>query len=238
MSVERGSVLVRAASAPGGMQRLRAGDEIVVPLEQASAPPETAEEPERASADPSTLTPTDSSTGPSDVPRTETEAPPAMPVIMDPLEDEAGADREIGADREVGAEPERERGPDPGETPPPAPTLRDADVLRRAGRLEEAATLLAALAADPAASDRAVAAFSLGRLEIDRRGRPREAAEAFERAIALGLREPLLEDARARRVQALGRFDRQAAQAAAVEYMAHHPRGRWRGEVEQWAAAP
>jgi transmembrane sensor len=132
----------------------------------------------------------------------------------------------------------------PEATPAPAVAtaqdrLRDADRLRAAGQLEDAARVLSSIADDPSAgSERALAAFTLGRLELDRRGRPREAADAFARAIELGLRAPLLEDARARRVQALSRIDREAARRAADDYLAHHPDGRWRTEIEAWIATP
>ena len=113
------------------------------------------------------------------------------------------------------------------------------DALRAQGRLDEAATLLAAIADDPTAGNqRALAAFTLARLEIDRRHHPVEAAAAFERAIELGLRAPLLEDARARRVEALSLAgDLAAARVAAETYLTHHPEGRWRTEVERWSAA-
>ena len=136
--------------------------------------------------------------------------------------------------------------PPPAPEPTPAPAiptaqdrLRDADRLRAAGQLEDAAQLLSAIVEDPSAgSERALAAFTLGRLELDRRARPQQAADAFGRAIDLGLRPPLLEDARARRVQALARVDREAARRAADDYLAHHPEGRWRTEIEAWIEGP
>jgi hypothetical protein len=131
--------------------------------------------------------------------------------------------------------PSRARHPEPPQPPEPTPApaiptaqdrLRDADRLRAAGQLEDAAQLLSSIVEDPSAgSERALAAFTLGRLELDRRARPREAADAFGRAIDLGLRAPLLEDARARRVQALARVDREAARRAADDLPRTSPRG-------------
>jgi len=119
-----------------------------------------------------------------------------------------------------------------------APRLRDVDALRAAGRIDEAVTLLDAISNDPTAGrERALAAFTRARLELDRRGRPSDAAAAFDRAIALGLREPLREDAEARRVEALARAsDTDGARRAADDYRAHHPNGRWLADVERWSA--
>jgi transmembrane sensor len=118
----------------------------------------------------------------------------------------------------------------------PRPRITDADALRSSGRLAEAADVLAQIAADPDdARDGAIAAFTWGRLELDRLDRPARAARAFERAIALGLPPSLLEDARAARVQAYSRVpDARAARRAAAEYREHHPTGRWRPEVDRW----
>jgi transmembrane sensor len=123
---------------------------------------------------------------------------------------------------------------------PPAPRLRDVDALRAAGRIDDAIAMLETIEQDAGAgSERALAAFTRGRLELDRRDHPRDAADAFEHAIALGLRAPLVEDARARRVEALARAgDGAAAREAAQDYTEHHPNGRWQADVERWLASP
>jgi transmembrane sensor len=125
-------------------------------------------------------------------------------------------------------------------TAPPRRTLAEADELRRAGRIEEARAVLRAISRDRrAGADAALAAFTLGRLEHEQLHDPRAAAAAFGRAIALGLPEPLVEDARARRAQSLAAIgDRAALEAAVRDYLAHHATGRRRAEVERWLEAP
>lgn len=217
VSVDRGSVLVRGPTAPDGMRRLGAGESLAVP---------TGEGPVAAVA-PEDLEP---------IPGPVVEQPSAP--VHEPREELASP----GRDEDV-AEPAIEPVTETGRaraTEPPAARLRDADALRAAGRLDEAALLLERIADDPTAGDeRALAAFTRARIELDRRHRPVDAAAAFAQAIALGLREPLLEDARARRVEALARTsDHAATRAAAAEYLALHPDGRWRSEVERWSTAP
>ncbi len=229
VSVTRGTVLVRGPTAPGGMQRLHAGDRIVVPFD---APPTSTTAalvtpeatPTQAPAidaptsliEPASIARTASARGTtarSEDPETSTTSPEVVSTEIAPV----------------------------AETPEIQPALarmREADSLRRAGRLDEAVALLGAIVEDTSADDRALAAFTLGRLELDRRQHPREAAAAFSRAIELGIRAPLLEDARARRVQALSRFDHAAAETAAQDYDTHHPEGRWHDEVHAWSHAP
>lgn len=111
-----------------------------------------------------------------------------------------------------------------------------ADQARLGGRPEEAARLLEeamARAGDPAAG---VAAFTLGRLELDVLSRPARAASAFTRALALPLPPRLREDAAARRVDAhAAAGDRDAARAAAAEYLARYPEGRHAARVRSAA---
>ncbi|MFO0712707.1 MAG: FecR family protein [Sandaracinus sp.] len=224
VSVSRGSVLVRGPTAPGGMQRLHAGDSIVLPMDDESA---IAEAPHAQVHD--------DLVGPEVRHAEEPISEPAPPPTTTGEEATSSSARPTRPS-DARTEPELEAAPS---APSAQARLREADTLRGAGRLDEAIMLLASIADDPSAgADRALAAFTLGRIELDRRGHPREAADAFERAIALGLREPLLEDARARRVQALARVDHDAAGRAADDYLAHHPEGRWRAEVEAWAHTP
>jgi len=126
------------------------------------------------------------------------------------------------------------------EQAPMAPRMRDVDALRAEGRIDDAIALLETIGNDPSAGrERPLAAFTRGRLELDRRDRPMEAAAAFAQAIELGLREPLLEDAQARRVEAFARAsDVAAAREAADVYRHEHPEGRWSAEVERWSPAP
>jgi transmembrane sensor len=225
VSVERGSVLVRGPTAPGGMRRLAAGESISVstgerPLVTAAV--EEATEEEVSPAHP-----------------IETSEPPARESVAAaeaaaPLR--ASHEAPVSAPEAVREEEEEEQATVArGEA-----RLRDADALRAEGRLDEAIAMLQTIADDTTAgNERALAAFTLARLELDRRHHPVEAAAAFTHAIDLGLREPLLEDARARRVEALARAsDVAGARLAADTYLSHHPSGRWRSEVERWCATP
>lgn len=133
------------------------------------------------------------------------------------------------------AEPPQARRP-----PPDAEALMvRADEARRAGDLEQASVLLeraAARNADPAAG---VAAFTLGRLELDSRHRPDRAARAFARALSLTLPARMREDASARLVEAHRRTgDAAAADRAARAYLADYPEGRHAARVREALADP
>lgn len=102
-----------------------------------------------------------------------------------------------------------------------------ADEARREGRDQEAAAILeraSALRGDPAAG---LAAFTLGRLELDALRRPARAARAFSLALDLRLPPRLREDAAARLVEAhVAAGDTRAAAAAADAYLRDYPNGR------------
>jgi len=109
-----------------------------------------------------------------------------------------------------------------------------ADVARLSGHPAEAVGPLERILSDFAHDPQApLAAFALGRLELDGLARPRAAAAAFERALGLGVPRSLREDVRARLVEAHARAgDAGAARAAASEYLREFPSGRYRAEVE------
>jgi transmembrane sensor len=120
-----------------------------------------------------------------------------------------------------------------------ADLLALADVARLSGHPREAVAplerILSRFASDPQAP---LAAFALGRLELDALDQPRKAAAALERALALGVPRSLKEDVRARLVEAYGRAgDRTAARAAARAYLREFPDGRERAEMETQAAS-
>ena len=114
-----------------------------------------------------------------------------------------------------------------------------ADVARLSGHPAEAVAPLERILADFALDPQApLAAFALGRLELDALARPRAAAVAFGRALALGVPRSLREDVRARLVEAHARAgDEAAAGAAAEAYLREFPTGRHRAEMET-ALAP
>jgi transmembrane sensor len=113
-------------------------------------------------------------------------------------------------------------------TPTVESALAAADHLRSTGDAAGAADLIdSALRADPRSPAAGLAAFTLGRLALDRLGDPARAARAFERVIELGSPHGLLEDAYARRAEALIRAgDRPAAEAALAAYEHAYPAAR------------
>lgn len=81
-----------------------------------------------------------------------------------------------------------------------------------------------------------LAAFTLGRIQLDTLGQPAPAAIAFERAIRLGLPEGLTEDAYARLVEADAKAGQpEAARAARAEYERKYPHGGRSSTMRRWA---
>jgi transmembrane sensor len=113
-----------------------------------------------------------------------------------------------------------------------------ADVARLSGHPAEAEAPLERILADHVSDPQAcLAAFALGRLELDTLGRPQRAASALARALALGIPKTLREDVRARLVEAYVRAgDRPAASAAAQAYLAEFPGGRYTSTIESEVA--
>jgi transmembrane sensor len=115
-----------------------------------------------------------------------------------------------------------------------ADLLALADVARLSGHPAEAVAPLERILSDFAHDPQApLAAFALGRLELDALARPHAAAAALERALELGVPRSLHEDVRARLVEAHERAgDGDAARAAAEAYLREFPSGRHRVEIE------
>lgn len=136
--------------------------------------------------------------------------------------------------------PEASDRPNPASTASAEPAAADlfaaADRARAEGAHGEAAEHLQRLVDDHPNDLRApVAAFTLGRLRLERLGDPSAAAQAFERAIALGLPRTLEEDAHARLVESYARAnDRVAAAEAARVYDERFSDGRRAKDVERW----
>ena len=110
--------------------------------------------------------------------------------------------------------------------------LLAADAARLSGHPGRALPYLDRLVAGHASDDRApMAAFTRARIYMTI-GRPGEAAESFERAISLGARGSLHENALARAVEAHSRNgDTQRAATLARTYCARYPAGRWLASV-------
>ncbi len=103
-----------------------------------------------------------------------------------------------------------------------------ADVLRYSGHAARAVPYLERVFErhphDPRA---ALAAFTAGRVRLERLGQPREAAAAFARARRLEPTSSLAQDALAREAQAWDRAgDSAEARRCATEYLQRHPNGR------------
>jgi transmembrane sensor len=117
-----------------------------------------------------------------------------------------------------------------------ADLLALADVARLSGRPAEAVIpldrILGEFSNDPQAP---LAAFALGRLELDSLGRSRAAVSAFRRALELGIPRGLREDVLARLVEACARSgDIVAARRAADAYHAEFPNGRHVRAIQGW----
>jgi transmembrane sensor len=111
--------------------------------------------------------------------------------------------------------------------------MADADAARAAGRPDEAARILQRAVREGGSDPRAaLAAFSLGRLQLEVLDRPDAAAESFARVVAGGSPRALVEDAQARRVEALVRAGRRAEAAREARvYESRWPEGRRLAQV-------
>lgn len=120
-----------------------------------------------------------------------------------------------------------------------ADLLAVADVARLSGHPSDAlAPLRRIVSDDPHDPGAPVAAFTLGRVELDALGDPANAADAFAEAIALGVPEGLVEDAYARLVEARSKAgDAAGARRAAAQYGERFPGGARTAAVQRWAGA-
>lgn len=111
-----------------------------------------------------------------------------------------------------------------------------ADVARLSGHPAEAVMPLDRILSDFANDAQApLAAFALGRLEMDSLGHAQAAASAFRKALMLGIPRGLREDVRARLVEAYARSgDARAAQRAADAYLDEFPKGRHVQAIQGW----
>jgi len=111
-----------------------------------------------------------------------------------------------------------------------------ADVARLSGHPAEAVMPLDRIIGDFANDVQApLAAFALGRLELDSLGHAQAAASAFRKALTLGIPRSLREDVRARLVEACSLSgDSRAAQRAADAYLDEFPKGRHVQAIQGW----
>jgi transmembrane sensor len=111
-----------------------------------------------------------------------------------------------------------------------------ADVARLSGHPAEAVVPLDRILAEFSNDAQApLAAFALGRLELDSLGHSRASISAFNKALALGIPRSLREDVRARLVEAHARSgDSAGAQRAADAYFDEFPNGRHARAIRVW----
>jgi transmembrane sensor len=111
-----------------------------------------------------------------------------------------------------------------------------ADVARLSGHPAEAVLPLERVLADfPNDAQAPLAAFALGRLELDFLGHAQAAASAFRKSLALGIPHSLREDVAARLVEAYARSgDTGAARRAADDYREKFPGGRHARAIQGW----
>lgn len=226
ISVLEGAVLVRGERVPDRVRRLGPGDRLDIedPHAKGGSPQEAA--PDTSAQAPAAPTPAPAPSHRRKGSKTAASTPSPSFRDLARRGDYKGAYRALGA-----SGLRRESLGDDVDA-----LLLIADIARLSGHAEEAAAPLARIVTrrskDPRAS---LAAFTLGRLELDSLGKPERAARSFEAALDLGLSEPLIEDARARLVEARARAgDRPGARAAAAEYERRFPNGRRLKDVRRW----
>ena len=245
VTVEHGIVLVRGERVPGRVQRLLAGERLDIPAPTQSA---NALDPQAAAVS----TPSSAQTGS----RGAAQNNPA--VVLEPGTVASGWEPPAGA-VSAGVRPASLAS---GAASPAsqrvdgssavlaargradfinvAARLADSDRARVAGRPEDAATILEQAIRDGGDDPQVtIAAFSLGRLQLEVLGRPGEAAESFARVVERGSPRALVEDAQARRVEALVRSGRRLeARRAAMIYEARWPNGRRLEQVRALVGEP
>jgi transmembrane sensor len=207
VAVQRGAVLVSGERIENRVRRLSAGESLVV--EDAAQRPLPAPAPATAA-----------------MPEPEPEPEPGLGAVPAPA---TAADSRRAPEL---APHHASRRPSVTEL------LALADTARLSGHPADAQAplqrILSEFALDPQAP---LAAFALGRLELDSLAQPRRAAIALNRALALGIPRSLREDVRARLVEAYARAgEPAAARAAADAYRREFPDGRYTKMIESRVA--
>ena len=230
VAVTRGQVLVRGERVPDRVRRLAAGQALEINDATVAAPtaadkPMAADQTEAGDSDGADATP-------------EPEIDPAKGSLAP-----ASAWRDLarhGQHREafaaLGAQGLRREARRLGV----ADLFALADVARLSGHPADAVAPLERIVTHFASDAQApLAAFALGRLELDSLGRPARAIAALNKAIALGAPQSLREDVRARLVEAHVRAgDQAAARSAADAYQREFPGGRHTKAITSLLAQP
>jgi hypothetical protein len=213
--VDEGRVLVRSPELPGGSRPVAAGEALRLGAPPAAGDAVLPAETRAAEAARDGLAPH------------ANDAAPASPPVARVERRRTRAQRAGDATR-----PERAGGATAA-----ASLWEEADQARRDGQPARAAELLARLVESyPADSQVALAAFTLGVLQLERLARPVEAAESFQLALELGIGAALRDDAYLRWAEALSQV-RDPVRLAMVnsEYARLYPRGRQRAAIERLA---
>jgi transmembrane sensor len=230
VAVQRGVVLVSGERVPNRARRLSAGEALTVegpPSADAEPPP-----PSPSSGEPAGGAATDLAVP---APEPSTAAPSARDLHSHPAGE--GTWRELArggrlqeayaslGPKGIGREARRLGVTD---------LFALADVARLSGHPLEAEGPLQRIVTDHADDPQApLAAFALGRLELDSLGKPERAAASFARALELGVPRSLREDLRARLVEAYLRAgNRAAARSAARDYNREFPDGRYARSID------
>jgi tetratricopeptide (TPR) repeat protein len=203
--VDRGVVMVRGERVTGRVQRLVAGQELVVAREATALERDADAPAARSSAPQRAADPVPAAAGLASEPRATAPPDPVAPAA--PLG--AGA-------------------PPPSAPPEPlSGAILEADRLRDAEPAAAAALLERALDTQRDGAAAGLAAFALGRLYLESLADPVRAAEVFRRIVDRGTPRGLLEDAHSRLVEALiASGEHHRAREALSEYLRRYPEGR------------
>jgi transmembrane sensor len=240
VSVERGAVLVRGPLVKDRIARLTAGEALELDEPEAEG---SAAKPDTTAPSTTTAKPSDSATAdPTAKAPERREAPVSMgDAPKPPAVDDVGARWRALARKGAHREAYAAIAPSGGVAhEAQGATVEDllllADVARLSGHPAEAVGPLQRVIREHRGAQASVAAFTLGRIQLDSLGQAAAAAQTFAEAIALGLPQGLRESAFARIVEARARAgDRAGAKAAAEDYEARYPSGGRLAEVRAWA---
>jgi transmembrane sensor len=227
VSVSHGIVLVRGASVPGHVQRLTAGQALEVKPAAPAITPVVEAAAEPGAADAVALPEIALSAAP--VRRVTRPRPAASAAWRTHVSEGrfAEAYATLGPERfkqEIAAADSVDA------------LLSLADAARLSGHPGDAVAPLERVLADFAVSPHAaLAAFTLGRVQLDQLNAPQKAAAAFERAIIMHPPSAILADCHARLVEAYARGGNLvAAQHAAARYRTLFPTGRHDVDLDSW----